>query len=152
MKYCKYIMLVLVVFLLVGCSKKTTKTCKMISDQSESGYKITTKYVINASGDIVNEVIQTDTVESDKKEILDFYKKEYESMYKKYNKTYGGYTYDIKTDKNKITCKVVINYKKFKRDKYINDNTGLKKFVNKKNYFTIDGITKMYQNIGATCK
>lgn len=152
MKYCKYIMLVLVVFLLVGCSKKTTKTCKMISDQSASGYKITTEYVIHAKGDVVHSVESTDTVESDKKEILDFYKKEYESMYKKYDKTYGGYTYDIDVKKNKITCKVVINYKKLDRDQYIKDNTGLKKYVDKKNYFTVDGIVQMYKNIGATCK
>ena len=152
MKYCKLLVLVLVIFLLVGCAKEEKyKTCKIVSDEKDSGY-ITITYDIYSKGKIISKVEQREEIISDKKEIIDFYQNEYNSMYKKYNKTYGGYTYDINISNNKLTCNVMIDYKKFNRKKYIEDNTGLKKFVDKKNYFTKDGIIKMYKNLGANCK
>ena len=153
MKYCKLLVLVLVIFLLVGCAKEEKyKTCKIVSDEKDSGYTSTITYDIYSKGKIISKVEQSEEIISDKKEIIDFYQKEYNSMYKKYNKTYGGYTYDINISNNKLTCNVMIDYKKFNRGKYIEDNTGLKKFVDKNNYFTKDGIIKMYQNLGANCK
>ena len=154
MKYCKLLVLVLFVFLLVGCSKEEkVKTCKVQSIENESGYQITTKYDIYSNGKIVSRVNMNQVIQSDKKDILEYYQKEYNSMYKKYNKTYGGYTYDIRIDNNKLICNVNIHYKKLNRKKYIEDNTGLKKFINKNNhYFTVDGIVKMYESLGASCK
>ena len=151
MRYCR-LLLFFIIFLLVGCSKEEkVKTCKVVSKENESGYQITTKYDIYSKRKIVSRVNMNQVIQSEKKDILEYYQKEYKSMYKKYNKTYGGYTYDINISNNKLTCKVMIDYNKLNRGKYIEDNTGLKKFVDKNNYFTKDGIIKMYKNLGANC-
>ena len=152
MKYFKYVVLIFLVVLVCGCSKKTTKTCTIVSDQSTNGYKDTIKYTIYAKGDTVYKLEQNEVIDSDKKDIIDFYKKEFNSMYKKYNKTYGGYTYNIDTKSNKVILDVAIDYKKFNTKMYIEDNTGLKRYTNNKNQFTFEGMTKMYENLGATCK
>ena len=153
MKYIKYMGIFIIMLLVVGCSKEEIyKTCSIVSDQSSNGYKSTIKYDIYHKGDIVTKVVQREVIDSDKKDILDFYNDEYQSMYKKYNKTYGGYNYDVNVKDNQLVLDVSIDYNKFNMEKYIEDNTGLKKYTNKNGLFTLDGIVKMYENIGASCK
>ena len=153
MKKIKLFVVIMICFLVVGCgNKQVTKTCTLVSDQSSNGYKSSTTYTIYSKNDIVTKVEQKEVIDSKKKEILDFYKDEYNSMYKKYNKTYGGYTYHVSINKNQLIFDVLIDYKEFDMDKYIRDNTGIKKFVNKDNQYTMDGIIKMYENIGGSCK
>ena len=153
MKKIKIFVVIIICFLVVGCGNKTViKTCSINSDQSANGYKSSTKYKIYSNDNVVYKVEQSEVIESDKKEILDFYKKEYNSIYKKYNKTYGGYTYSVDIDKNKLKLSVITLYKNFDMDKYLKGNKDIKKYVNKDNYFTLDGIIKMYENIGCSCK
>lgn len=154
MKIFKCLLLIIICLLLVGCKneKSVSNTCKLISDQSANGYKSTTKYVIYSKDGVVKTIEQTEVVESNNKNILDFFSKQYEKQYNNYSDTYGGYTYTGKIDNNKLTSKIVIDYNKVDMKKYIEDNNGIKKYVNKNNMFTLDGIIKMYKNIGATCK
>ncbi|MBR2827917.1 MAG: DUF1307 domain-containing protein [Bacilli bacterium] len=153
MKKIKLFIVIIICFLVVGCGNKSvTKTCKIQSDQSSNGYKSNTTYTIYSKDDIVMKVEQKEIIDSNKKDILDFYKNEYNSMYKKYNKTYGGYTYDVSVKDDQLILNVTIDYNKFDMNKYINDNTGIKKYVNDKNRYTLDGIVSMYKNMGGTCK
>ena len=133
-------------------TEKLSKTCKFISDQSINGYIITTKYKIYTIDDIVTKVVHKEVIDSERKEIIDFYKNEYDSMYKNYNDTYGGYTYNIDVKKNQLILNVSIDYNEYNIKKYIKDNNGIRDYVNKKNQYTLKGITKMYKNSGATCK
>ena len=71
---------------------------QLVSDLSANGYKGITTYKIYSKNDIVTIVEQKKVIDSEKKDILNFYKDEYNSMYKKYNKTYGGYTYDVNVE------------------------------------------------------
>ena len=153
MKYIRICIVIIICLLVVGCgNKNVTKTCTIVSDQSESGYKSNTTYTIYSKNDIVTKVEQKEVIDSKKKDILDFYKNEYNSMYKKYNKTYGGYNYDVSIKDEQLILNVTIDYNKFDMNKFIKDNTGIKKFVNDKNQYTLDGIIKMYENIGGSCK
>ena len=54
--------------------------------------------------------------------------------------------------RERLLLNVTIDYNKFDMDKYIKDNTGIKKYVNKNNQYTLNGIIKMYENIGGSCK
>ena len=153
MKKIKLFVVIIICFLVVGCGNKSvTKNCTIISDQSSNGYKSNTTYTIYSKNDIVSKVEQKEVIDSNKKDILDFYKNEYNAMYQKYNKTYGGYTYSVDVNNNQLILRVVIDYNKFDMNKYIRDNTGIKKFVNDKNQYTLDGIVSMYKNMGGSCK
>ena len=153
MKKIKILVIAIMCLFVVGCgSKEVIKTCKLVSDQSSNGYKSNTTYTIYSKNDIVTKVEQKEVIDSKKKDILDFYKNEYNSIYKKYNKTYGGTTYKVNVKKNQLVLDVSINYNKFKMDKYLNNNKEIKKYLNKKNQYTLDGIIEMYENIGGSCK
>lgn len=151
MKYCKIVLLIMIAFLITGCGKKVNKKCVLISDQSDNGYKSIVEYKIFSKGDIVTKVEQKEVIESEKQDILNFFQKEYNSQYQKYQNLYGGYKYKVNIKDKKLTLNVTINYKKFDMNKYLKDNTGVKKFVNKNNKYTVKGILKMYKNMGATC-
>lgn len=154
MKYIRLFIVVIVCLLLIGCSKEKTlsKKCELISDQSANGYKSTTTYVIYYKDDVVSTVEQTEEIVSNKKNILEFFNKQYEKQYNDYSDTYGGYTYSSEIKNNKLISKVVIDYKKVDMKKFVKDNKGVTEYVNKDNNYTLDGIIKMYKNIGATCK
>ena len=153
MKKIKILVIAIMCLFVVGCGKKEViKTCKLVSDQSSNGYKSNTTYTIYSKNDIVTKVEQKEVIDSKKKDILDFYKNEYNSMYKKYNKTYGGTTYSVSIEGDKLLLNVTIDYNKFDMDKYLNDNKEIKKYLNKKNQYTLDGIIEMYENIGGSCK
>ena len=66
--------------------------------------------------------------------------------------TYGSYAYDVSIKDEQLILNVTIDYNKFDRNKFIKDNTGIKKYVNDKNQYTLDGIIKMYENISGSCK
>ena len=61
-----------------GCNKKyTTNTCELVSDQSGSGYISYKTYKIYSTKDLVNKVEITEEIKSNKKDILDFFEKQF---------------------------------------------------------------------------
>ena len=77
----------------------------------------------------------------------DLLKKQYKSQ----NDKYGGYTFDVQTKDGVITSKVTIDYKKMNLNKYIQDNSEMKSYINKDNNFTLNGVKSMYKALGAEC-
>ncbi len=151
----KFLVISLFVLLLVGCTskeEKVVKTCTLNSDQSSSGYTLNSTYKIYATNDVVTSVETEEIVTSENKQIRDYFESTLNTSYKTANETYGGYTYNIKNEDNKVSSKVTIDYTKMDLEKFINSNTSIKAYVNKDNKLTLEGVKKIYENLGAICE
>lgn len=141
-------------FCLVGCAseKETVVKCKLTNNSGISGYKVNSTYTIYSKGNVVDKVVTKEVATSDSKEVLDVLEETLKSTYETTNKTYGGYTFDVKRDDTSITSNVTIDYNKMDLDKYVKDNSALKAYVNKNNKLTTEGVKKIYTSMGATCE
>lgn len=154
-KYLKYLLIVGFIFLIAGCTnndKEVVRKCTLTADQSANGYKLDSTYEIHAKGNVVNNVVTEEVVTSSNEEILTYFENQLNNTYKTANETYGGYTIDIKKDSDKLTSKVTIDYTKLDMTKFVKDNSGMKTYVNSNNKLTLDGATKIYESLGATCE
>lgn len=154
-KIIKCLALFLFVLVISGCNSKLSykeSVCTLENDQSKSDYKAQTTYKIYSKNDIVKKVYSKETLKSNSKEILDYFKNLYEKQYDAQNKNYGGYKYSIKIDGNNLISDITIDYTKLDLDKFIKDNSAMKSYVNEENKLTVDGIIKMYESLGASCK
>jgi uncharacterized lipoprotein YehR (DUF1307 family) len=152
-KFVKLTFAFMLVVLLTGCLGKDKVTkCTLKSDQSASGYKITSEYNVYSSKDEVNKVVTTETVESKNNTILAYFEKQLKSQYKANNDSYGGYKYEVTNKDGKVVSKVTIDYSKMNLNKFVKDNPAMKSYVNKSNKITVKGIKSMYQSMGATCE
>lgn len=149
MKKIKYLVLVLSLVLLTGCSKKMT--CTSTSDQSKSGYKLESKYEITTNNNNVTKVEIEETITSSDKKKLEKFEKQLDEQYSYNKKKYGGYTYKVTNSNGKVTSKVTIDYKKFDMKQFIKDNAAMKTYT-KDDKLTLDGAKKLYESTGATCK
>lgn len=151
-----FVIIIIIVFGHGGSSSKAniepSKSCKLVSDQSASGYVVTTGYEIYSTDGIVDKVKQFEIVDSKDKNIIDFFKTQFNNQNKSTNEKYGGYTYIVLKLKNRVTNSITIDYSKFDMKKFANDNSGMEGYINKDNRLTLDGALKMYTSIGATCK
>ena len=156
MKKCfKYLFIFGFILLIAGCTnndKEVVRKCTLTSDQSASGYKLNSTYEIHAKGNTVNSVVTEEVVTSSNTEILTYFENQLNTTYNTANETYGGYTIDIKKDTDKLTSKVTIDYTKLDMAKFVKDNSGMKAYVNSNNKLTLDGATKIYESLGATCE
>ena len=141
-------------FCLVGCAsgKETVLKCELSSNDTVNDYSVNSTYTIYSKGNEVNKVVTKEVVTSGSKEILDTFEKSLNSTYETTNKTYGGYTFDVKKDDKSVTSTVTIDYTKMDIDKFVKDNSVLKAYVNKKNKLTTEGARKIYTAMGATCE
>lgn len=144
----------LCIFLLTGCNnnKEVTVNCTYKATEVGNKYSLEANYVIKGKGDVAKSVSSTEIVTSDDSEILDYFEEYLNDTYENLNETYSGYIYKITRNDNQITSKVDINYNAMNIEKYIEDNTEMKKYVNSKNKLTIEGLKKIYKEMGATCK
>ena len=141
------------VLFLTGCgSSEKTINCTNKSDQSSSGYVLDSQYKIYASGDVVNKVETTETIESSNNTILSYFEKTLKEQYQSNNDKYGGYNFDITTEDGKLVSKVTVDYSKMDLAKFIEDNAAMKSFANEDNKLTVDGVKTMYESLGAICK
>ena len=166
-KFGKILLLLVAVLTLVGCQgdessnngkdapkdNEVTKKCTIINDQqSTSGYKVESSVTIYSKDNIVTKVKTVETVTASQKEILSYFEQTLNNQYEATNESYGGYTYEIKTTDEKLTSNVEIDYTKMNLEQYVKDNAVMKDYVNDKNELTVDGITQLYEAMGATCE
>ncbi len=141
---------------LCACGKKKTKedvtTCKLESNQEGSGYKLEATYKIYSKKDVVSKVDTEEIVISEKEDVLNTFESSLKTQYKNNNDLYGGYDYKITKDGNKVTSKVVIDYSEMDMDKFIDNNSAMKSFVNKSNKLTLEGAKSIYTSVGAKCE
>ena len=156
MKKCIKIFLVLLLsIVLVGCgakNEKVVKKCTLSMDQTANGYKLDSTYTIYATDDSVTSVETEEIVTSDNESIRQYFETTLNETYKTANETYGGYTYNVKNENNKVTSTVTIDYNKMNLNQFVKDNAAMKNYVNKKNKLTLDGVKKIYEDLGATCE
>ncbi|HCJ32564.1 MAG TPA: hypothetical protein DHV70_06740 [Firmicutes bacterium] len=131
-------------------AKETINTCTLSSDQSSNGYTLSSNYEIHSKDGLVNSVTTKETVESDNEQVRSYFKKTLEDSYNTANESYGGYTYNVTEDGNKVISDVTIDYSKMNLDKFVNDNSQMKSYI-KNNKISLDGMKKIYEALGATC-
>lgn len=151
----KFLVVSLLTVLLVGCSskeEKVVKTCTLNSDQSASGYTLNSTYKIYATNNVVTSVETEEVVTSENKQIRDYFESTLKTSYETAEKTYGGYTYTVKNEDDKVSANVTIDYTKMDLEKFINSNAAMKSYVNKDNKITLEGAKKIYEGLGATCE
>lgn len=156
-KILSIVMVSIVVLTLTGCAKgnskgetKLVKTCTMTV--TDSDYEIESEYKVYGSGKTVDSVVTVETVISDDDDILDYLEEYSDTTYSNMNKTYGGYTFNIDRQDNKLITTTTIDYNTMDMNKFVSDNSAMKKFVNSDNKLLIDGIVSLYKSMGATCK
>ena len=93
-------------------AKETINTCTLSSDQSSNGYTLSSNYEIHSKDGLVNSVTTKETVESDNEQVRSYFKKTLEDSYNTANESYGGYTYNVTEDGNKVISDVTIDYSK----------------------------------------
>ncbi len=143
----------ILVFSLTGCgNKEATIECNLNSKDPSNNYELKTDYTIHAKGDIVEYVETTETIISDKESVLNYFKEYVESTYKSMNDSYGGYDNKVTVDGNKLVSTTKIDYTKMDMEKFIKDNTAMKSYVNKNNQLKVEGVKKIYEQLGAVCK
>ncbi len=134
-----------------GCGG-ASKTIECTLSQKDASYELKSTYKIMATGDVVDKVETVETATSSNKTILNTLESTLNKQYKNQQDSYGGYTYKVTNDGSKVESKVTIDYSKVDMKKFVEDNTALKKFVNKKNRLTVDGVVSIYEALGAVCK
>lgn len=162
-KIFKGVIIVSLVIMLAGCGQKKTssiptstdpiKTCTLSSSSTLEGnaFDMNNEYRIYGTDGLVSNVTTIESVTSDSQDVLDYFQETVDAQYKAINDVYSGYDYSFKTDGNTLTITTNIDYNKMNLKQYIQDNN-MQSYVNSNNQFTVDGITRIYTSIGATCK
>lgn len=165
MKKCFRLLIIIIpIFVITGCGFKNTQTvskstesklikvCTLNTADVENGYVLDAEYSIYGSDNEVNKVITLETVTSDNETLLNQIKNNLNNTNSTMNQKYGGYTSEITKDNGKLVSKTTTDYDVINMKKFIKDNTALKGYLNSNNKFTIDGITTLYESMGAICK
>ena len=149
---------VLVLFAVVIILKPTAAVnisvtkCSSSTNQSASGYKLSSNYDIYSKDNIVSKVELKQVIETTSTETLNKFKTDLENQYSSNKSVYGGYTYSITESGNTLNVNVTIDYSELDMDKFVSNNVAMKQFLNDKNEFTLDGAKEMYSLSGATCE
>lgn len=141
--------------LLVGCGNKSKEeviNCNLKMTETGDNYTIEAKYTIYGKDDIVTKVSTTEIVESEDTEILDYFEEYLNSTYSELNDTYSGYDFKVTKEEGKVTSDVNIDYSAVDMEKYIENNTAMKSYVNDDNKLTIENAKLIYESLGATCE
>lgn len=150
----KILFISLFVFLLAGCDngKEIVTKCELTSNQAASGYSLDSTYEIYSTSGVVNKVVTKEVVTSDQEDVLTYFETYLNESYKTASDTYGGYTYKVTKSDDKVSSDVTIDYNKMDLDKFVSDNSSMKAYVDKNNKITLEGVTKIYETLGATCE
>lgn len=144
---------------LTGCSDKELKeeekvkletiSCKLINEDP-SGYTTSSEYNINYQDKYVNNVVTVETITSDSEEFLNIMKEYVSSIYETSNEKYGGYSYKVERNDNKLIATVKVDYSKLDLITYISDQPEFNNYV-QDGKFLVSGAIKIYESYGAIC-
>lgn len=135
-----------------GSEKEVMKTCALTSNNVAQNYKMENEYKIYGKGKVVTKVVTTETITSSNQEILDYLEETVKETYDTNNAAYGGYTNKMTNKDGKLVSETTVDYNKMDVEKFVEDNSVMKSFVNSKNELLIDGIVELYEAMGAACK
>ena len=159
----KGLLILLASVLLTGCESNETVdnddnvepelsmiTCVM-DDVSYDGYTLDSEYIVNYSGDYVDNVVTTETVTSDSEDILDYMEEYLNQNYEFSDETYGGYTYNVSRSSNQVSATVTIDYSVMDLEQFKEDQPSIGSYI-EDGKFLVSGIVEMYESFGATCE
>jgi len=108
------------------------------------------KFVIFTEADIVTKVNVVEMAESNDSRTLREVRRELEERYERASQ-YGGYTYDIRLENNRLTISVTVDHTEVDFRQMANDDQSLLLHLNEDFRFTLQTIIQMYESIGVRC-
>lgn len=146
----KKVFLLLIVILLSGCSKENYFTCKIDLENKIQEYQLNAVYKVYYKNSFVTKIEKKEIYTTDNEETYNYFN-EYKNLeYTNLNNLYGGTTYTISLEGNKVILDATINMnfvdiKQMIKDRYINND-----YITS-NKLTIGGIKNIYKEKGAIC-
>lgn len=98
----------------------------------------------------MNNVVTVETITSDSEEFLNNMKEYVSSIYETSNEKYGGYSYKVERNDNKLIATVKVDYSKLDLITYISDQPEFNNYV-QDGKFLVSGAIKIYESYGAIC-
>lgn len=141
---------ILLVFLLVGCSKEKNFVCTINVDNKLQNYNITGSYKIYYKDNFVIRIEKKEKYLSNDESMLKFFEESKDLEYSNLSDRYSGVVYDIKSKNNLITIDATIDLKKFNISQMKKDGNIDKDYV-VSNKLTVNGIKHIYEEKGAIC-
>lgn len=141
----------LLVVVVTGCGKVTTKTmtCTMKGMVSE-GITMKNEYKVTYTGKYVDMVESIESVTSDSEKVLETYKETIEAMYAPY-KDIKYYDYDVTINGDTLTSVAKINYAKIDTKAMIEVNSANKALLGD-GKLALDDLKEVYKQMGADCE
>ena len=148
------IVLVLV-FLLCGCGKnyKNVKSLKCTVHRSnvEDGYEVDATYEATAENGYAKTLKTKEVVTSTNAEKLDEFEENFHTTYDHMIEAYGGYTYNVTREENKVIADLTLDYSQTNLNKMVEDLPALEDYI-EDGKMTISGLKKMYESTDGTCE
>lgn len=154
-KYLKIMLVSAMLLGLTGCGENKEEIvnhCTLNSNNTASGYKLTSEYDVYSVDGEVNKVVTKEVVTSENESILDYFETYLKQTYNTQNETYGGTTNETTNENGAVTSTTTIDYNKMDLEKYLEDNTALSSYVNDNNKLKTDGVLSIYKSMGAICE
>ena len=143
----KFLMIIPAILLfLVGCEKEGQISCNVHTKDVINGYELDANYVINYKGNYAITVESKEIITSNNEGILSYFNETANNTFKTTNDTYGGYTYKITKENDKVISNVTINYSQMDLDKLVKDQPRYKSFV-KNDKMLVDGLINIYKTV-----
>ena len=125
--------------------------CSTSKDMSKYGYTTESKYVVYAKDGYVTKVNSEEYVTSDSEDVLTTLEQTLSLTYMNYNMKYGGYDNKVSIEGNKLSSITNIDYDVVDLDQLSADTPSLKNYM-EDGKLKVEGMKKLYEGLGATCK
>lgn len=142
---------VLIVLLVCGCDKEKYITCTNNIDNTAENYKLNATYKIYYNKSYVTKIEKEESYTSNNKSVLDYFEEFKDLNYSNSNDLYGGFTYNIKRDKEYVYITTIIDFNISDVKKMVKEGYLDKDYV-VSNKLTTRGAMHFYEAMGAECE
>ena len=167
----KTILTIALLFIITGCDENNKKNNieknlldEITIDDKDASYTCTTYNKDNKDYDIAGKyaiflddkdnvimISSTEIIESKNIETLNQFESYYNSSYEKIA-NYGGYTYDIYQENNRVIANVIVDYNTFNMESYANEYEDVSKYLTEDYKLTKDKLIEKYKSQNITCQ
>lgn len=116
-----------------------------------NNYALGSKYAIITEDDIVKTIKSIEILESNKQSIINDFEGYINANYSKI-KEYGGYTFEINHEGNKLITNVTINLEEFNMDGFLSEFPEFINNLNEDNKLTVEALIDYYETKNIECK
>ena len=167
----KYIFILLSLLIITGCdnddsnitdnsilsntieidTKDASYLCIKDYKDELNNYALGSKYAIVTENDTVKTIRSIEIVESNKQSIINDFEGYINANYSRI-KEYGGYTYSINHDNNKLITSVTINLDEFNMDGFLSEFPDFVNNLNEEHKLTYESLIKYYEENNIVCE